>query len=109
LEEQRLKKLLDQLRDAIRLKHYSIRTEQAYVGWLKRYICFHGVRHPAEMGASEVEAFLTFPDPVVASSTLPHFPKYTAPLSSPRPVPVGEECGATSWALPWSGFRHRQR
>jgi hypothetical protein len=92
--EPKPKKLLDQVRDAIRLKHYSIRTEQAYVAWIKRYIFFHGKRHPAEMGAPEVEAFLTLPDPVVASSTLPHFPKYTAPLSSPRLVPVGEKRGA---------------
>ena len=53
------KKLLDRVRDAIRLKHYSIRTEQAYVNWIKRYIYFHGVRHPAEMGAPEIQAFLT--------------------------------------------------
>ena len=53
------KKLLDQVRDAIRLKHYSIRTEQAYVNWIKRYIYFHNVRHPAEMGAPEIQAFLT--------------------------------------------------
>ena len=53
------RKLLDQVRDAIRLKHYSIRTEQAYVNWIKRYIYFHNVRHPAEMGAPEVQAFLT--------------------------------------------------
>jgi hypothetical protein len=57
--EPRPKKLLDQVRDAIRLKHYSIRTEQAYIGWIKRYIFFHDVRHPAEMGTAEVEAFLT--------------------------------------------------
>ena len=54
------KKLLDRVRDAIRVKHYSIRTEQAYVNWIKRYIYFHTVRHPAEMGAAEVEAFLTY-------------------------------------------------
>jgi len=59
MTEQRPKKLLDQDRDGIRLKHYSIRTEQAYVGWIKRYIHFHGLRHPSEMGAPEVEAFLT--------------------------------------------------
>ena len=59
MEEHRPKKLLDQVRDAIRLKHYSYRTEQAYVGWIKRYIYFHDVRHPSEMGAPEVEAFLT--------------------------------------------------
>jgi uncharacterized protein YfaA (DUF2138 family) len=109
MEEQRPKKLLDQARDAIRLKHYSIRTEQAYVGWIKRYIYFHGVRHPAEMGAPEVEVFLTLPDAIVVSSTLQHFPKHTAPLSSPQPVPVGEKCGAVSWALPWSGFHLKQR
>ena len=59
MTEQRPKKLLDQVRDAIHLKHYSIRTEEAYVNWVKRYIYFHGLRHPAEMGAAEVEAFLT--------------------------------------------------
>ena len=52
-------KLLDQVRERIRLKHYSIRTEQAYVHWVKRYIIFHGKRHPAEMGKVEIEAFLT--------------------------------------------------
>jgi hypothetical protein len=53
------RKLLDQVRDAVRLKHYSIRTEQAHVNWIKRYIYFHNVRHPAEMDAPEVQAFLT--------------------------------------------------
>jgi len=52
-------KLLDQLRGRIRVKHYSIRTEQAYVQWVKRYLFFHGMRHPKEMGKPEVEAFLT--------------------------------------------------
>ena len=52
-------KLLDQVRDKIRLKHYSIRTEQAYVDWIKRFILFQHKRHPAEMGAAEAEAFLT--------------------------------------------------
>ena len=41
-------KLLDQVRDKLRVKHYSIRTEQAYTGWIKRYILFHGKRHPKE-------------------------------------------------------------
>jgi integron integrase len=53
------KRLLDQVRDAIRLKHYSIRTEQAYVDWITRYILFHNKRHPKDMGAPEVQAFLT--------------------------------------------------
>lgn len=52
-------KLLDQVRGKIRLKHYSIRTEQTYVDWIKRYILFHGKHHPKDMGAAEVEAFLT--------------------------------------------------
>jgi integron integrase len=53
------KRLLDQVREVIRLKHYSIRTEQTYVDWIKRYIVFHGKRHPREMGAPEIEGFLT--------------------------------------------------
>lgn len=47
------KKLLDQLREALRLKHYSYRTEQAYVDWVRRFILFHHKRHPAEMGTPE--------------------------------------------------------
>lgn len=53
-------RLLDQVRGKIRLKHYSIRTEQAYLDWIKRFICHFGKRHPNEMGAREVEAFLTW-------------------------------------------------
>jgi integrase len=52
-------KLIDQIRSRLRLKHYSLRTEQAYVQWAKRYIIFHGKRHPAEMGKQEIEVFLT--------------------------------------------------
>ena len=52
-------KLLDQVRGKLRVKHYSIRTEQTYVDWIKRYILFHGKRHPKDMGARDVEAFLT--------------------------------------------------
>ncbi|MBI4756786.1 MAG: integron integrase [Betaproteobacteria bacterium] len=52
-------KLLDQLRTAIRVRHYSLRTEQAYVDWSRRFILFHGKRHPREMGAAEVAAFLS--------------------------------------------------
>jgi integron integrase len=52
-------KLLDQVRDKIRLKHYSIRTEQAYTDWVRRFILFHKKRHPGDMGAAEVEQFLT--------------------------------------------------
>ncbi len=52
-------KLLDRLREAIRVRHYSIRTEEAYVQWVRRFIFFHNKRHPDEMGRAEVEAFLT--------------------------------------------------
>jgi integron integrase len=52
-------RLLDQVRGKIRLKHYSLRTEQAYVDWIKRFIRHFGKRHPRELGASDVEAFLT--------------------------------------------------
>jgi integron integrase len=53
-------KLLDIVRGKIRLKHYSIRTEQAYVDWIKRYILHFNKRHPKDLGANEVEQFLTY-------------------------------------------------
>ena len=52
-------KLLDQVREAIRVRHYSLRTEKTYVGWIKRFILFHGKRHPAEMAEAEINAFLS--------------------------------------------------
>ena len=52
--------LLGQLRAAVRARHYSPRTEQAYVAWVKRYVIFHGRRHPAAFGAADVQAFLTY-------------------------------------------------
>jgi integron integrase len=51
--------LLEQTRDLLRLKHYSLRTERSYCDWVKRFIRFHGLRHPREMGACEVAQFLT--------------------------------------------------
>lgn len=53
------RKFLDQLRDVLRAKHYSRRTEESYVGWVRRYILFHNKRHPKDMGSEEVEVFLT--------------------------------------------------
>jgi len=50
---------LDSVREAIRVRHFSIRTEQAYIGWIKRFIHFHGKRHPFDMGGLEVAAFLS--------------------------------------------------
>ena len=52
-------RLLDQVRDKLRVKHYSIRTEHTYITWIKRYIYFHGKIHPKDLGASDIEAFLT--------------------------------------------------
>ena len=52
-------RLLDEVRRRLRVKHYSVRTEKAYVGWIRRFILANGKRHPREMGAPEVEAFLT--------------------------------------------------
>ena len=53
-------RLLDRLREAIRVRLYSIRTEEAYVDWSRRFILFHNKRHPASMGAAEVNAFLSW-------------------------------------------------
>ena len=53
------KRLLDQVRDRLRLKNYACRTEKSYLYWIKQYILFHNKRHPNEMGVSESEQFLT--------------------------------------------------
>jgi integron integrase len=58
-EPSRKRRLLDQVRDKIRLKHYSIRTEQAYLDWIRRFILFHNKQHPLEMGKIEIEDFLS--------------------------------------------------
>lgn len=58
-EPEKPPELLDQVRERLRVKHYSIRTEQQYVQWARRFILFHDKRHPRELGAAEVEAFLT--------------------------------------------------
>jgi len=52
-------KLLDQVRDKLRVKHDSIRTGQSYVDWIKRYILIHGKQHPKNLGARDLENFLT--------------------------------------------------
>ena len=64
-------RLFDQVRERLRVKHYSLRTEQTYLQWIKRFILFHGKRHPKDMGAPEVEAFLSdlATDKNVAAST----------------------------------------
>ncbi|MCA9940588.1 MAG: phage integrase N-terminal SAM-like domain-containing protein [Anaerolineales bacterium] len=62
-------KLLDQMRHVLRLKHYSYKTEKAYVHWARRFIFYHNKRHPAEMGKQEVEVFWVFLAEHVAAST----------------------------------------
>lgn len=57
--EAREPKLLERARARMRAKHLSLRTEKAYLGWMRQYILFHGKRHPAEMGEVEINAFLT--------------------------------------------------
>ena len=56
---QKRKKLLDLAKEILRRKHYSIRAEEAYIGWMVRYIHFHNKRHPKDMGVPKIEAFLT--------------------------------------------------
>ena len=65
------KKLLDQVRETIRLKHYFRKTEKTYVSWIRRFILFHGKKHPQQMGEREIEAFLSHlaVDRNVAAST----------------------------------------
>jgi hypothetical protein len=58
--EPRPRRLLDQVRNKLRTLHYSPRTEDAYVDWIRHYVFFQGKRHPKDLGAAEVEAFLTY-------------------------------------------------
>jgi hypothetical protein len=52
-------RLLDHVRDALRVRHYSLRTEVSYLQWIKRFILYHNKRHPREMGEQEITAYLT--------------------------------------------------
>jgi hypothetical protein len=56
----RSERLLDQVRERVRYLHYSIRIEQAYAHWVRAFVRFHALRHPAELGTTQVEAFLTW-------------------------------------------------
>ncbi len=73
-------KLLDQVRHVIRKKHYSIRTEQAYTDWIKRFILFHGKKHPKDMGESEISAYISYlavnPHVALKNMTTFYFRKY---------------------------------
>jgi site-specific recombinase XerD len=59
LQQHQQPRLLEHVREVIRARHYSLRTEDTYVQWIKRFILFHDKRHPQTMGAAEVQAFLT--------------------------------------------------
>jgi len=71
MKNRRNSPFLEQIREAIRVRHYSIRTERTYIEWTRRFILFHGKRHPKDMGEAEVAAFLTHlaVDRNVAAST----------------------------------------
>ena len=60
MERKQSPKLLDLVRQKIRFLHYSSKTEQAYLLWIRRYIIFHGKRHPKEMGETELSSFLNY-------------------------------------------------
>ena len=60
MSEEKKRKLMDQVRDKIRAKHYANSTEKTYVYWIVKYIMFHGKRHPAEMGKTEIEDYLSY-------------------------------------------------
>ncbi|PZV08953.1 MAG: hypothetical protein DCF32_03450 [Leptolyngbya sp.] len=84
-------KLFDQVRLVLRVRHYSYETEKSYIHWIKRFIAFHQMRPPREMGAAEVEAFLTHlaVEQKVAPSPIP--------MTEATPSPCRR---AESWAQP---------
>jgi|ERR1700680_179208 len=82
-------RLLTRVRDKIHLKHYSIRTEHAYVDWIRRFTRFHGKRHPTDLGPMEVESFLT--DLAVA-----HGERCVDAEPSEERYPFSRACGSSS-------------
>jgi hypothetical protein len=82
------KKLLDQMRDVLRLKHYSLCTEHCYCDWVRRCMRFHRLRHPREMGAAEIGSFLTHlaRDDVAASTQNQAVERDPFPLSASAEV-----------------------
>ena len=91
----RVVRLLDQLRAAIRYRHYSYRTEQVSVEWIRRYVLFHGKRHPSEMAEAEVVAFLKYLATERDVSAATHQQALSALLFLYRNVLMAE--------LPWLG------
>jgi hypothetical protein len=75
-------RLLEQVRDALRLRHYSLRTERAYAHWVKRFVLFHGKRHPREMGAAEVASFWWTPTRAFGGGIMPTSRVSSAPSNA---------------------------
>ena len=86
-------KLLDQVRDALRVRHYSIRTEETYVQWIKRYILFHHKTHPRDLAEADISAFLTD----LASTRM------SQPRPKIKPCPPCYFSTSRCWGLSWSG------
>ena len=89
--------LLPRLREAIWVRHYSLRTEQAYAGWVRRLVHFHGLRHPRELGVAEVAALLTHlaSERSVSAST-----RFAIPPTSPHCWP-GVNPASAGPTCPW--------
>ena len=94
-------KLLDRVRLAIRARHYSRKTEDAYVAWIKRYIFFHNKRHPAEMAESEIGQFLSSlaRDSRVSASTLNQALNALLFLYHQAVIPFATFLPLTSWKM----------
>ena len=90
-------RLLDRVRHAIRARHYSLRTEEAYVAWIRRYIVFHKKRHPMEMGETEINAFARPPGPARVRHHRAEVPIIAA--SSRQVAASAGPCPATSPGL----------
>jgi site-specific recombinase XerD len=96
-------KLLDRLRQALRSRHYSKRTEKTYAAWVKRFIYYHNVRHPAEMAEPEINKFLTHLAVEKRVSASTQNQALSALLFLYRHV-IGRECKISTSALPRSRF-----
>jgi integron integrase len=94
-------RLLDQMRERIRYKHYSLRTEKAYIFWVRRFIRFHGLKHPKAMGGPEIERFLTHLATIAKAAPSTHKQALAAILFLYREV-LGVD-------LPWMGEIGRPR
>ena len=91
-------RLLDRVRFALRLRHYSRRTEDAYIAWIRRYVLFHGKRHPADMRATELTAFLSSGGRPPRGGVRPEPGPQRAPVPLPRRARAGRSVARRSRA-----------